>query len=254
VTDPLTYVFGLVRSTRKPNTARLVAGLPGAGELRVEAAWPQTWLIAASVPARDYAADALAKGMQNLDWVARRAMAHETVIEHFLSAPAVLPMQLFTLFTSDERALEHVRADRRRIDRILRRIERQHEWGVRLTWDEKAVRDLAAARGAKAPATGAAYLSHKRDLRDVTRVQLVEAKAEANRLFRAMTKEATDARRRTSLERAAAGSRLLLDAAFLVPVKRATAFRAALRKQTRAFQSPGIVVSVTGPWPPYNFI
>jgi hypothetical protein len=89
---------------------------------------------------------------------------------------------------------------------------------------------------------------------DVTRVQLVEAKAEANRLFRTMAKEATDARRRGNLERAAAGSRLLLDAAFLVPVKRAGAFRSALRKQTRAFQSSGIVVSLTGPWPPYNFI
>jgi hypothetical protein len=254
VTEPLTYVFGLVRSTRKPSIAGLAAGLPGAGDIRVEAAWPQTWLVAASVPARDYAADALAKGMQNLDWVGRRAMAHEAVIEHFLSAPAVLPMQLFTLFTSDERALEHVRHDRRRIERILRRIERQHEWGVRLTWDEKAVRELAAAHGAKTPPSGAAYLSRKRDLLDVTRVQLVEAKAEANKLFRVMAKEATDARRRTSLERAAAGSRLLLDAAFLVPVTRATAFRAALRKQARAFRSPGIVVSITGPWPPYNFI
>jgi hypothetical protein len=163
-------------------------------------------------------------------------------------------MQLFTLFTSDERALEHVRRDRRRIDGILNRIERQHEWGLRLTWDEKAVREAVTARGKASPASGSAYLSRKRDLLDVTRVQLVEAKAEANRLFRAMAKEATDARRRGSLERAAAGSRLLLDAAFLVPVKRAAAFRSALRKQTRAFQSSGIVVSLTGPWPPYNFI
>ena len=60
------------------------------------------------MPARDYGEAALARGLQNLDWVGRRAMAHEAVVEHFLPAPAVLPMQLFTLFTSDERALEHV--------------------------------------------------------------------------------------------------------------------------------------------------
>jgi hypothetical protein len=53
---------------------------------------------------------------------------------------------------------------------------------------------------------------------------------------------------------AAPGSRLLLDAAFLVPVRRAGAFRALQRKQARAFRTAGIVVSLTGPWPPYNFI
>jgi hypothetical protein len=58
-------------------------------------------------------------------------VAHEAVVEHFLRAPAVLPMQLFTIFTSDERALEHIAQQRRRVDRIFARIERQQEWGLR---------------------------------------------------------------------------------------------------------------------------
>jgi hypothetical protein len=56
------------------------------------------------------------------------------------------------------------------------------------------------------------------------------------------------------MENAAAGSRLLLDAAFLVPADRSTAFRATLRQQTRQLSGEGLVVSLTGPWPPYNFI
>jgi hypothetical protein len=211
------------------------------------------WLVATSVPEAEYGEAAVARGLQDLDWVGRRAMEHEAVVEHFLSAPAVLPMQLFTLFTSDDRAVSHVTGDRKRITRILTRIERQVEWGLRLTWDEKAMRE-SIERAHQRPATGTAFLSRKRDLLNVNRVQLITARAEADRVYRAMAREATDARRRKATEHAAPGSRLLLDAAFLVPARKGGAFRAALRRNTKSLGRSGLVVSLTGPWPPYNFI
>ena len=55
-------------------------------------------------------------------------------------------------------------------------------------------------------------------------------------------------------EQALPGSRLLLDAAFLVPVRRADAFRAALHQYARKLTASGIVASLTGPWPAYNFV
>ena len=271
----LTYAYCLVRSSRRPVLHSVADGIPGATDLRALDAGRGVWLIVASVPSRDYDDRAVAKGLQKLDWVGRRAMAHEAVVEHFLEAPAVLPMQLFTLFTSDERALAHVARDRARIDRILKRLDRQLEWGLRLTFDEKAARDGVeakhhAADGARrrdsaatratrsrsrSPAvSGAAYLERKRDLFDVTRVQLAYARSQADRLFRAMRREATEALRRTAMEQAAPGSRLLLDAAFLVPKGRSGAFRNALRRHARQLDAPGIVMSLTGPWPPYNFI
>jgi hypothetical protein len=212
------------------------------------------------VPDRHYGESALAAGMQNLDWVGRRAVAHEAVVEHFLASPAVLPLQLFTLFTSDERALEYLARERARIDAILQRLDGQFEWGLRLSFDEKAARLAVeqthrtgkARRGSSE--TGAAYLARKRDLFDVTRVQLTKAQGAAGRLYRAMSREATDARRRTATEQATPGSRLLLDAAFLVPARRTGAFRTALRQQARQLTGSGLVVSLTGPWPAYNFV
>jgi len=249
-------------------------GMPGGSDLRAIEVGDQLWAIVETVREADYGEGALVRGLQNLDWVGERAVAHERVIERFLSAPAVLPMQLFTMFTSDERVVEHVRADRRRIARILKRIDRKVEWGVRLTWDEKAAREnverkhlprrgrALSAEAAKAGADpkhprereGAAYLARKRDVLDVNRAQLAEARLEAGRLYKAISRAATEALRRTSLERAAPGSRLLLDAAFLVPAAKAAAFRASLRRHTRALHGSGVAVSLTGPWPPYNFI
>ena len=131
----------------------------------------------------------------------------------FSRRPAVLPMQLFTLFTSDERALDARDArQRRRIDRILARVERQVEWGLRLSFDERAARQAVgrqppvdATRRGAAGRIGAAYLARKRDLFDVTRVQLTAARTAADRLYRAMSREATEARRRRSDRAGGAG-------------------------------------------------
>lgn len=242
--------------------------MPGGARLRAIEVDNDLWAIVEDVPASGYDEPALARGLQDLEWVGPRAMAHERVIEHFLGADALLPMQLFTLFTSDDRVVEHVHGDRARIRRILKRLDHRVEWGLRLTWDEQAARARVEAKhanpkdsgrttrsGARSGRrSGVAYLSRKRDLLDVNRAQLAEARADATRVFKAVSRAAVAAQRRTSMERAAPGSRLLLDASFLVAKPNAPAFRAAVNKYARKLRGSGVSVALTGPWPAYNFI
>jgi hypothetical protein len=252
----VTYLYCLVRSARKP-AIRGGDGLPSAGPVRALDAGAGLWLIVSDVDAAEYGEEAIAAGLKDLDWVSRRAMGHEAIVEQFLRKAALLPAQLFTIFMNDERALAHVSRDRRRIERILNRVAGHVEWGLRLTWDEQAAR--AAVEDAHAPASGArhrsgsAYLTRKRDLLDVNRAQLAAARAEATTVHRSLQKHARDAVRRTTTEQAAPGSRLLLDAAYLVPATRAAAFRGAVRQRARKLADSGIAAALTGPWPPYNF-
>ena len=230
---------------------RISEGMPGGHNLRAIEVGEYLWAIVQSVPETAYGETALARGLQNLDWVGPRALAHERVIECFLSAPALLPMHLFTLFTSDDRVVQHVRADKARIRRLLKRVEGKVEWGLRLTFDEKAAR----AKVSKQPVrSGAEFLARKRDVLGVNRARVKEARGEADRVYQSISRLAAAAQRRTSLERAAPGSRLLLDAAYLVPVEKSGAFRSAVRQQRRALRAVGITMSLTGPWPPYNFV
>jgi hypothetical protein len=251
----VTYLYCLVRGSRKPVLRRGATGLPGAGPVRALDAGNGLWLIVAELDQAAYDERAIAAGLQDLAWVSSRAVGHERVVERFLSAPAVLPMQLFTIFKSDARALDYVQKNRRRIDRILKRIEGHVEWGLRLTWDEQAARAaVEAAHRPRGHTGGVAYLARKRDLLDVNRVQLADARRAATRVFKDLSRHATDAVRRTSTEQAAPGSRLVLDAAYLVPAARAAAFRTALRHRARGLEQSGLAVSLTGPWPAYNFI
>lgn len=247
----LVYAYCLVRSPRPPRLPPAGSAVPGAKGVRLIDAGKGLRLVVSTVPASDYNETALASGIANLDWVSRRALAHETVVEHFLTAPAVLPMQMFSLFSSDDRALAHVVRDRRRIDRILDRVQRKHEWGLRLTFDEQAARQ-AVDQAHASTRSGAAYLARKRDLLEVSRQQLAAARTAGDRVFKAMSAAASASTRRRSTEQSP-GARLLLDSAFLVPSTRARGFRAVLRREAARLPA-GVVVSLTGPWPPYNFI
>jgi hypothetical protein len=257
VTATLTYLYCLVRSARRPSLRGLAPPVPGGESVRLVdvPGMPQTWLVVSSVPAAAYAEDVLDREMQQIDWVGERAMAHEAVIEHFLRADAVLPMQLFTLFINDERAVEHVARDRRRIDRILKKVAGKVEWGLRLTLEAPPERAAPTGRtGVRRVASGADYLARKRDVRDAARDRMKRARSDADRIYRTLSADAVAAERRTDVTRTVPDSRVVLDAAFLVPSGRAAAFRAAVRRHTAPLKQAGVAATLTGPWPPYNFI
>ena len=256
MTATLTYLYCLVRSARRPALRGVAPPVPGGEAVRLVdvPAMPHTWLVVSSVAAAAYAEDVLDREMQQIDWVGERAMAHEAVIEHFLRADAVLPMQLFTLFMNDERAVEHVSRDRRRIDRILKKVAGKVEWGLRLTLEAAPETDSDVRKGVRRVASGADYLARKRDVRDAAQQRMKRARTEATRIYRTLSAEATAAERRTDVDRTIPDSRVVLDAAFLVPAGRAAAFRTAVRRQTAPLKKGGVAAALTGPWPPYNFI
>ena len=102
----MTYLYCLVRGSRKPVLRRVTGGLPHAGPPRALDAGGALWLIVSDVDDDAYNERAIATGLRDLEWVSLRAVAHERIVEQFLSAPAVLPMQLFTIFTTDARPVD----------------------------------------------------------------------------------------------------------------------------------------------------
>ena len=244
-----TYLFALLRRARPPAVAGAPSSLPGLGPVRALAAGPGLWLIVADAPRAAYDEAAIERGLRDIDWVSPRALGHEAVVEHFTSAGPLLPLKLFTLFDSDERALAHVRARRAALARALEKVAGRHEWGVRLSGDGRAP---APARPAGAP-SGTQFLLAKKAQRDQASRRAEQAGVAAEGLFTALSRHADGARRRP-LVAPPSGSRLWLDAAFLVARGRRRSFEAALRKESRRLEALGFQVTLTGPWPPYNFV
>jgi hypothetical protein len=182
-------------------------------------------------------------------------VAHEAVVESFVDATAVLPMKLLTIFNSDERAIEHIRADRGRIDALVKRVANHQEWGVRVVLDRaRAAKAVTAAKKIKTGSSGLEYLTRKKAQRDAS-VELAErARESVAALYDRLSAKARVARRRAASELPAGRGPLLLDAAFLVPRTRAKTFQALAAREARALSRHGYGVTFTGPWPPYTFV
>jgi len=254
-----TYVYCVIAAARRPRLARAPAGLPGTGTIRLLDVEPGLFIVAADAPLDRYGEAAISRGLADLDWVSRAAVAHEAVVESFIGETAVLPMKLFTIFTSDERAVAHVRADRRRIARAVKRVANHQEWGVRVVLDRTRVAGASAAKGSTSRregtnSSGRAYLTRKKAQRDATAELAAHARETVAALYDRLAARARDARRRSASEMPMEGGPLLLDAAFLVARGRADAFQALTAREAKSLARHGYGVTVTGPWPPYTFV
>jgi hypothetical protein len=214
------------------------------------------WLVAADIPLDRYSEDAINRKLSNLDWVSRAAVAHEAVIESFVHARAVLPTKLFTIFSSDERALEDMRRDWPRMAALVKRVANHDEWGVRVV-RQTPRRPKAPPPDAKTTGhgrSGVDYLSRKKAQREEVAELTAHARETVASLYDRLAAKSRLARRRTASELPIQGGPLLLDAAFLVPRSRVNAFRSLAAREARSLHRDGYGVALTGPWPPYSFI
>src|SRR6516164_4320179 len=188
-----TYVYCVVASAHRPRLTRVPRGLDGAGEVRLLDVDRGLFAVVADAPSKRFSEGAINRHLADLDWVSRAAVRHEAVVEHFIDAGAVLPMKLFTIFASDERAVGHLRAERSRLAAAARRVASHQEWGLRVLLDRakagaliatdlagggrtdhgrvvaRAGRTLAVRhRGRIGSTPGLAYLSRKKAHRDAS--------------------------------------------------------------------------------------
>jgi hypothetical protein len=245
-----TYLYCVARSGRKPPAARAPAGLPGGTQPVAVPFGGSLWLIVSDVPLDRYAGAPLDATLRDIDAVAKLAVAHEAVVEHFtrLRGTTVVPMKLFTMFSSEARAVAEMKQRRAEIEAVLDRIAGCEEWGVRVTRGAAASRVPVQAK----PASGAAFLAARKQVRDSARAAVAEAASAAAAAFDQLSPLAADARRRDDLPAGAVPP--LLDAAFLVPSARREKFRSAARSAARACAAAGAQMTLTGPWPAYNFV
>jgi Gas vesicle synthesis protein GvpL/GvpF len=250
--ETATYVYCLVGAKSRPVARRPPAGLPRASAPVMIEVSPTLWLVAADVPLGDYGSPALEQALRDMQWVADIAVAHEAVVEFFagLRGASIIPMKLFTMFSSPARAVAEMRSRRREIQGALRRIAGCEEWGVRILKEP-----VSPSRGAAAAsrASGADFLRAKKRARDEARESVRVAADAAEETFGVLAPIARDVRRRDDAP-AGASSPPLVDAAFLVPTARRARFRSAARKAAAACAVAGAALTLSGPWPAYNFV
>ena len=247
-----TYLYCVIKAAPKPSLTGVPPGLAGGTPPQLLQGSPGLWLVASQVPLDTYGPGKLEPALADMDWVGRTAMAHEAVVEFFASRAGVtvVPMKLFTMFSTPHRALADIAERRRTIEATMRRIAGTEEWGIRV---------LRSPSGAAIPSqpaaarSGAAYLAAKKQKRDDAQQVWVAAAEAAATAFARLSSLAKASKRRDDTPPAGA-TPPLLDAAFLVSLSHRDRFRNAARREADACARAGAQLTLTGPWPAYNFI
>jgi hypothetical protein len=116
------------------------------------------WAVVSDAPLERFAGEPLQQELQDVEAISRHALAHASVIEFFFRQTTVIPLKLFTLFSSDERAREHVRGRLGTLQRMFNSLRGLEEWGVRIFAGE------VEAESARALDSGRDYLKIKQRL------------------------------------------------------------------------------------------
>ena len=246
------YVYCVVRASRRPAVTRAPDGVPGATRPEALRVTPSLWLVSASVPLDVYGPARLEPRLRDLDWVSEAAVAHEAVVEHFARAKSatVVPMKLFTMFSSPDKAVHDVAARKAAVERAMRHIAGAEEWGVRVF--RRLDRPEGTGRPARAT-SGMAFLRARKEARDAATLARTTAAGAAETAFARLRRLARDARVRQS-GRDGPSNPPILDAAFLVAASTRRRFTAEARAQAAAVEQAGGDLVLTGPWPAYNFV
>jgi Gas vesicle synthesis protein GvpL/GvpF len=221
--------------------------------------------LVSHVPRSEFAEDALRRNLNDLDWLARVARAHEHVLEHVLSETTIVPLRLCTLFESEDGVRRMLEEEHQALSTALSALHGRDEWGVKLILNKATLEDAifetspeAAAMRAEmeGKSEGAAYLirrrleRHVRDSADALAAAAAdELRAELDRCVLGLV-----TRPAQNPELSGHSGTMMLNAACLI--ERGGAER--LHKVGGAFETRyahlGARVELTGPWPPYNFV
>ncbi|KUF14486.1 GvpL/GvpF family gas vesicle protein [Streptomyces silvensis] len=251
MTDDLRYVYAVCRPLDAPLHADLT-GVGGAPPRQL--AHDGLVAVVGPVPERDFGREQLHARLEDLDWLAATARAHQSVVAALATVTCPLPLRLGTVFRDDSGVRAMLQDESDRLRRILDRIDGQVEWGVKVWLGAESVAEAAAPQPSGAPESGRDYLRRRRAGNAAREQSAARAEAFARQLHEDLSRYAADARlhppQSGPLTDAGSG-RNVLNSAYLVPRARSEEFLELVGRAEGTL--PGLQVEVTGPWAAYSF-
>jgi hypothetical protein len=236
-----------VRSAQAPSVRGVPGSVPGAGVARLLAIGRGVWAVVADAPLERFAGDALQRELQDVEGISRHAFAHASVIEFFFRGAPVIPLKLFTLFSSDEKVRAHVRSRLASLKRMFTALSGLQEWGVRIFAGE------VEAEVARTLESGRDYLQLKKRLHEQAVAPSRATQRAVNGALRSLGRFASKTRKE-NFPPPGRGRPYVSGASFLVRATRREAWKTHAARIATALAAEGHRLELSGPWPPYHFV
>lgn len=211
--------------------------------------------VVGSVSSSDFGEGALQRNLENLDWLAATARAHDGVVAAVLRYGPTIPLRLATVYHDDGRVRELLAARRDDFAAALQRVTGRTEWGVKAYGDREAMSEPVAAQqpAQGAAGKGTAYLLRRRA--QLAAQENIERRAAgyADEIHATLLRCAVDGRRQPVTDPVLTGKRawMFFNGTYLVEDAERDEFAATVK--TLETEHEGVTLELSGPWPPYSF-
>jgi hypothetical protein len=217
--------------------------------------------VLSQVSRSEFCGESGEKNLEDLAWLAARALRHEAVLEQVMRMGPVLPTRFGTLFSSPATLEGFLGEHEAAIARFLERVSGQEEWAVKGFLDpgcaeaEWLARRRSETAGPRDSSPGVAYLQEQ-GLQMQARQALEDGLAEACvELFNELYPLVSDIVPGRILGRLTPepARETVLNWALLLPAAAVPDFRERVERANRQQNPEGLAFEVSGPWPPYSF-
>ncbi|UYQ60264.1 GvpL/GvpF family gas vesicle protein [Streptomyces peucetius] len=210
--------------------------------------------VVSDVRAEDFEEAPLRDHLEDLDWLADTARAHESVVRAVGEVTDLVPLRLATVCRGESGVRRLLDQGARLFAENLDRLAGRVEWGVKLyAAAEQETAPEPRCAPAEGPSSGRDYLRRRLRSRQSREQSWTRADALARRLHTELAghAEAQRLHRPQSGQLARSHGVNVLNAAFLVRREDSEAFVGHVERLTPP--EPGVRVELTGPWAPYSF-
>jgi hypothetical protein len=219
--------------------------------------------VLSEVDLEDFCGEAAELHMRDLAWVGPCALRHEAVVEEVMRRSPVLPVRFGTLFSSQECLAGFLDRHSAVISEFLERVSGQEEWSVKGLLDRRqagralASRSLAAQEAQLAALPpGRRYFLEQRIRADGEKELGLWLEETRRQVASNLMKQASDFCECAGMPRPSPESdtEVVLNWAFLLPKGASAAFRARIDRLNEDQATRGLILELSGPWPPYRFV
>jgi hypothetical protein len=211
------------------------------------------------VAAAEFSQEVIDQRAGDLEWLGAIGYRHQEVVSDLMKRTAIVPLRAFTMFSSEEALRSYLHANAEMLATALARLDGKQEWTLRIEldpakWSEAITTRVASLRDLLSQIAGAppgkAFLLRKK------------LDEERKRASHAAEDELVAEIERAVIERLAsetvAESRQRRDGAFpqinvLINRDEEARLQELTDELTARYGNEGVVLAVTGPWPPYTF-
>ncbi len=223
------------------------------------------YAVVSIVSDNEFGEENLKRNLSDMGWIKFKVDIHERIIEGIMEGACVIPFKFATLFNSEDNLKMNLEEHAKEFKENLRRLGDKEEWGVKVYCDMGRLGNSIVREDGEifkidreidsASSQGKAFFLKKKKEELMNMVVNKKLNEYGQDIFNRLREEGIEVRINKLLPKEVTERKdeMILNSAFLVDKGRVSAFISIVDILKAQYNTLGLFLDCTGPWPPYNF-